>query len=285
MQKKTVGALWGGGVSDVSFIRDAFLGMLQGPGITIKDEYAEGKVSDFPDLAAELVEIPVDVIVASGTPAAQAAKNATATIPIVFAAVGDPNLVQAPNVTGVCLAEPAASARRLELLYEAVKGVKNVAVLWNKDNPVHSVYLAKMQLVASQLGITLQLIGMSDFKLGDALNTLAAGKPPDALVVLPDPSFHKGRSQIMSSANANKLPAMYSQSSYVEEDGLMSYGPNYPFMYQQAAGLVNNILATGKITDVEPVKRSDLVINLKIAKQIGLTIPPSVRDQAILVDD
>src|SRR5262245_10632999 len=106
---KKIGILWGGNVPDVSFIRDAFLGKLQGPGITIKDQYAGGNSSEFPRLAAELVKIPVDVIVASGTAAAQAATNATKTIPIVFAAVGDPNLVVGPNVTGVRLAEPQSS--------------------------------------------------------------------------------------------------------------------------------------------------------------------------------
>ena len=284
MQKKIVGVLWGGDVSGVSFIRGAFLGKLQGPGITIKDQYAGGKASEFPRLAGDLVKIPVDVIVASGTPAAQAAKNATKTIPIVFAAVGDPKLVQAPNVTGVRLAEPDSSGQRLGLLCEAVQEVKRVGALWNKANPVHPDYLAKMQLVANQLGITLEPIEVPDFELEGALNTLAL-KDPDAFVVLPDPSFYKGRSQIMSFAEAKKLPAMYSQSSYVEEGGLMSYGPNYPAMFQQAAALVNSILATGKIPEVEPVKSSDLVINLKTASAIGLAIPQSVRDRAILIDD
>jgi putative ABC transport system substrate-binding protein len=284
MQKK-VGALWGGGVSDVSFIRGAFLGIiLQGPGITIKDQYAGGNAGKFPSLAADLVDIPVDVIVASGTPAAQAAKNATTTIPIVFAAVGNPKLVQAPNVTGVHLAEPDSSGKRLKLLYNAVPTVELVGAFWNKANPVHPGYLAEMQDVANQLGITLEPIEVPDSELEGALKILAQ-KDPDALVVLPDPSFHKGRSQILSFADANNVPTMYSQSSYVEEGGLMSYGPNYPVMFQQAADLVNRILATGNVPGIEPVKRSDLVINLKTAKTMGLAIPQSVRDGAILIDD
>jgi len=281
---KKIGILWGGNVSDASFIRDAFLGQLQGPGITIKDQYAGGNVAKLPSLAEELVKIPVDVIVASGTPAAQAAKNATTRIPIVFAAVGNPKLVDGPNVTGVRLAEPYSSGERLRILKEAIPSVKTVAVLVNLANPVHAEYLARMELVANDLGITLEPIEVPDFELEGALNTLAE-KPPDALVVLPDPSFHKGRSQIMSFADAKGVPTMYSQSSYVEEGGLMSYGPNYPAMFQQAADLVNSILATGKIPQAVEVKRSDLVINLKTARAIGLAIPESLRDRAILIDD
>ena len=281
---KKIGILWGGNVSDASFIRDAFLGQLQGPGITIKDQYAGGNVAKLPSLAEELVKIPVDVIVASGTPAAQAAKNATTRIPIVFAAVGNPKLVDGPNVTGVRLAEPYSSGERLRILKEAIPSVKTVAVLVNLANPVHAEYLARMELVANDLGITLEPIEVPDFELEGALNTLAE-KPPDALVVLPDPSFHKGRSQIMSFADAKGVPTMYSQSSYVEEGGLMSYGPNYPAMFQQAADLVNSILATGKIPQAVEVKRSDLVINLKTARAIGLAIPEPLRDRAILIDD
>jgi len=281
---KKIGILWGGNVSDASFIRDAFLGQLQGPGITIKDQYAGGNVAKLPSLAEELVKIPVDVIVASGTPAAQAAKNATTRIPIVFAAVGNPKLVDGPNVTGVRLAEPYSSGERLRILKEAIPSVKTVAVLVNLANPVHAEYLARMELVANDLGITLEPIEVPDFELEGALNTLAE-KPPDALVVLPDASFHKGRSQIMSFADAKGVPTMYSQSSYVEEGGLMSYGPNYPAMFQQAADLVNSILATGKIPQAVEVKRSDLVINLKTARAIGLAIPEPLRDRAILIDD
>jgi putative ABC transport system substrate-binding protein len=275
MQEKIVGVLWGGDVSDVSFIRGAFLGKLKGPGITIKDQYAGGNVREFPRLAAELVKIPVDVIVASGTPAAVAARDAAkGTIPIVFAAVGNPALVlPAPKVTGVRLLEPESSGKRLENLKDAIPSLKRVAVLRNANNPVHQSYLVQMQVVANTLGITLQPL--------DALDTLDA----EALIVLPDPDFHSGRSRIRSFAEAKKLPTMYSQSSYVEEGGLMSYGPNYPAMFQQAADLVNDILATGNIPDVEPVRSSDLVINLKTAKAIGLAIPQSVQQRAILIAD
>src|SRR5262249_38341026 len=224
-----------------SFIRDAFVGQLKGPGITIKDQYAGGDVAKLPSLAEELVRIPVDVIVASGTPAAQAAKNATRRIPIVFATVGNPELVKGPNVTGVRLAEPQSSGRRLRILKDAIPSVETVAVLVNLANPAHADYLARMELVANELGIKLEPIKMPAFELEGALNTLAE-KRPNALVVLPDPSFHKGRSQIISFADANEVPTMYSQSSYVEQGGLMSYGPNYPAMFQQAADLVISIL-------------------------------------------
>jgi ABC-type uncharacterized transport system substrate-binding protein len=275
MQEKIIGVLWGGDMSDVSFIRGAFLGKLKGPGITIKDQYAGGNAGEFPRLAADLVKIPVDVIVASGTPAARAAKDAArGTIPIVFAAVGNPDLVlPAPKVTGVRLLEPESSGKRLEILKDAIPSLKRVAVLRNANNPVHQSYLAQMQVVANALGIDLQPLF--------AIDTLAA----DALIVLPDPTSHSERSKIRSFAEAKKLPAMYSQSSYVEEGGLMSYGPNYPAMFQQAAALVNSILATGGIPDVETVRSSDLVINLKTAKAIGLAIPQSVQERAICIND
>jgi ABC-type uncharacterized transport system substrate-binding protein len=275
MQGKIVGVLWGGDVADVSFIRDAFLGKLDGPGITIKDQYARGNAGDFPRLAAELVKIPVHVIVASSTPATLAAKNAAAgTIPVVFAAVGNPGLVlPAPNMTGVRLLEPESSGTRLEILKEAIPSLRRVAVLRNANNPVHESYFLQMLVVAKKLGIELQPLF--------TLDTLDAG----GFIVLPDPDSHSGRSEIRSFAEAKKLPAMYSQSSYVEEGGLMSYGPNYPVMFQQAAALVNSILATGNIPEVEPVKSSDLVINLKTARAIGLAIPQSVRDRAKVIDD
>ena len=287
MQEKIVGVLWGGDISDVSFIRGAFLGKLKGPGITIKDQYAGGNAVEFPRLAADLVKIPVDVIVASGTPAARAAKDeAKGTIPIVFAAVGNPGLVlPAPKMTGVRLLEPESSGRRVEILKEAIPSIQRVAAFWNNTNPVHALYLEEMQVVANRLRITLVRIPVGGSPDLDRAFDALTKEGVDALVVLPDPDFHSERSRIMSFAEAKKLPAMYSQSSYVEEGGLMSYGPNYPVMFQQAAALVNSILATGGIPDVEAVRSSDLVINLKTAKAIGLAIPQSVRERAILIDD
>jgi ABC-type uncharacterized transport system substrate-binding protein len=278
MPEKKVGVLWGGDVSDVSFIRGAFLGKLVGPGITIKDQYARGNAGEFPRLAAELVKIPVDVIVASGTPAALAARNAAKeTIPIVFAAVGNPDLVKGPNVTGVRLLEPDSSGKRLEILKKAFPEFKRVAALWNEANSVHTTYLGAMPGAEP-----VEVRGPDD--LDRALGTLTKD-PPDALIVCPDPMFHSQRPKIISFSIKQQLPAMYSQSSYVEEGGLMSYGPNYPVMFQQAADLVNRILANKGIPEPEPVRSSDLVINLKTAKAIGLAIPQSVREQAILIDD
>jgi putative tryptophan/tyrosine transport system substrate-binding protein len=262
----TIGILWGGGESDVSRFREAFSNL--GSDITIREQYARGNAGEFPRLARELVNIPVDVIVASATPAALAARDATEgnNIPVVFAAVGAPRLVAATNVTGVSLAEPDASGKRLEALKNTIPGLKHVAALSNGTNPVHQAYLGKM-------------VGVTDFKvrdsntLDDALKELR--QEHDALVVLPDLMFHTYRSMIIGFAAMNRLPVIYSQRSYVAEGGLMSYGPNYTDMFRQAATLVEKILNgtnPGNL-DPEPVKSSELVIKRSTADALGVKIP------------
>jgi len=265
MQK--IGILWGGDMSDVARFRDPFrkklrdLGYIEGQNITIVDQYAEGKEQEFTRLASELVDSNVDVIVASGTPATKAAAAATTTKPIVFAAVGDPREVQGNNITGVRLPEPGLSGERLRFLKQAIQSVKTVAVLRNPNNPVHQSYLVKMQEVAQQLNIDLQ---------PHSFDELAGA---DALIVLPDPTSHSQRSKTMTFAIKKRLPAVYSQRSYVEEGGLMSYGPSYPAMFQQAAGLVSKILDGTAPSQLPIVETSpERVINLNAAAQIGVRI-------------
>lgn len=293
---KRIGILWGGDMSDVSRFRDAFrqelrdLGQVEGQNIVIEERYIKGSAKSLSDLTAELIDIGinVDVIVASGTPAARAARDATTTIPIVFAAVGDPSLVQATNVTGVRLPEPELSGKRLKVLKEAVPSVTRVAVLWNVANPVHKLsYLEEMKVVASTLGITLVPlpVGGPD-ELDSAFNALTMEPPDAALIVCPDPMFHSQRPTIMSIAVRMGLPAMYSQRTYVEEGGLMAYGPNYPDMFRQAAALVNSILngTDPSELDIEQVRSSELVINLNTARRIGCTISESVLARATVIN-
>jgi putative tryptophan/tyrosine transport system substrate-binding protein len=293
---QNIGILWGGDLSDVSLFRDAFReelrdrGLVEGRDITIAERYIKASAKPLADLASELAAMDVHVIVAVGTPAAQAARNATEgkDISVVFAAVGDPRQViteNVTNVTGVRLLEPASSGERLRKLKEAIPSIKRVAALWNQTNPVHQLYLQEIARVASQLGITLEPIGVqSPAELEDALNTLKA-KSPDALVVLPDPMLAGQRAKIMRFAVENRVPAIYSFSRYVEEGGLMSYGPNYVDMFRQAAALVNSILRQpSQLPPIEQVRSSEIVINLSTARRIGCDISESVRAQATLIN-
>jgi putative ABC transport system substrate-binding protein len=266
------------------------LGYVEDRNIAFEDRYAEGHANQLPGLANELVNLNVNVIVASATPAAQAAKNATKTIPIVFAVVGEPihsgfvaSLARpGGNMTGVRLIEPELSGKRLELLKEAFPTVKRVVVLVNLTNSVHTLYLKEMKLAASALEITLDSVEVqrpADFDHAfDALTKEHAG----ALVVLPDAMFYSQRPKITSLAVKNRLPAMYSFGGYVEEGGLMSYGPSYTDIFRRAATYVDKILKGTKPAElpVEQPMKFELVINLKAASQIGLTIPPNMLARA-----
>jgi putative tryptophan/tyrosine transport system substrate-binding protein len=293
-----IGNLWVGVPTDLLINRnhEAFrqglrdLGYVEGRNIAFEDRYAEGYANRLPGLANDLVSRNVNVIVASATPAAQAAKNATKTIPIVFALVGEPlhsGFVESlarpgGNMTGVRLLEPELSGKRLELLKEAIPSLKRVAVLVNLANPVHTLYLKEMKLAASAFGITLQFLEVrGPDELDRAFDALTKERP-DALILLPDATFASQRPRIMSFSINNRLAVMYSFSRYVEEGGLMSYGPNYPDIFRRAATYVDKILKGSSPAEI-PVEgpiRFELVVNLNTAKKIDLTIPPAVLRQA-----
>lgn len=293
-----VGNLWIGMPTDlvINQNQEAFrqglreLGYIEGRNIAFEDRYAEGYANRLPGLATDLVNLNVNVIVASATPAAQAAKNATKTIPIVFAVVGEPvhsgfvASMARPggNMTGVRLLEPELSGKRLEVLKDTVPSLKRVATLVNLANPIHTLYLKEMKLAASAMGITLESIEVRvPDELDGAFETLTKERP-GALIVLPDAAFYSQRPKIMNLALKNRLAAMYSFSGYVEEGGLMSYGPNYPDIFRRTATYVDKILKGSSPADipVEGPMRFELVINLSTAKKIGLTFPPTVLRQA-----
>lgn len=265
MAKKVV-VLWGGNEADVRPFSKAFQDEVKGkfPDAVIDNRYAGGDAGKFPSLLADLAG--VDVIVTSGTPLAQAAQKATDKIPIVYAAVGAPNLVNGQNITGVHLLEPKSSGERLQILVD--QGFKTVAALWNGANPVHRSYLTAMPGVRA-----VEVRAPNDLDL--ALPELLQGQPrPDALIVCPDPMLHSQRARIISFAAKNRLPVMYSQRSFVEQGGLMSYGPNYTQMFAQAAALVNSILnEPGRIPPAEPARSPELVIKGSTAKELGVKIP------------
>jgi putative tryptophan/tyrosine transport system substrate-binding protein len=296
-----IGNLWVGVPTDLLINKnhEAFrqglrdLGYVEGRNIAFEDRYAEGYANRLPGLANDLVSRNVNVIVASATPAAQAAKNATKTIPIVFALVGEPlhsGFVESlarpgGNMTGVRLLEPELSGKRLELLKEAIPSLKRVAVLVNLANPVHTLYLKEMKLAASAFGITLQFLEVrGPDELDRAFDALTKERP-DALIVPPDPGFASQRAKIMRFAVENRRPAIYPFSRWVEEGGLMSYGPNYLDMFRQAAALVNNILKQpSQLPPIQQVRSSEIVINLSTARRIGCDISESVLARARLIN-
>jgi putative ABC transport system substrate-binding protein len=262
------------------------LGYVEGQNIAFEYRSAENKLERLPDLAAELVRLKVDIIYATVTPAAQAAKNATKTIPIVFSASSDPvgfGLVASlarpgGNVTGMSNAGPDLSGKRLELLKEVVPGVSRVAVLWNSANAVIAHQVKETEAAAKVLGIQLQVVGVrGPDDIEGALAVSARGRV-GALIVLADflTVYHRGR--IADLAAKNRLPAIYELREFVAAGGLMAYGPSLPDMGRRAAIYVDKILKGAKPADlpVEQPTKFELVINMKTAKALGLTIPQSV---------
>ena len=265
------------------------LGYTEGKNITIEYRYAEGQLDRLPDLAAELVRLKVDLIVAGGLPAARAAKQATTTIPIVMQG-GDPvatgvvaSLARpGGNVTGVSDATVGVSTKRLELLKEVVPKLSRVAFLWNPANPTNPIQLKDTQDVAPALGITVYSLEVK--KVDDFDGAFAAIKKDraGALLVPGDPLFATERNRLTDLAVKGRLPAMYSVPDYAEAGGLMAYGTDFADLYRRLAIYVDKILKGAKAADlpIEQPMKLDLLINLKAAKQIGLTIPPNVLARA-----
>src|SRR6516162_10106441 len=270
-------------LADVS--RDAFekLGWFEGKNISFERRYAENHPDRLPDLAAELVRLKVDLIMAGGTLAPLAAKRATTTIPIVMTTAGDPvgslvsNLARPEaNVTGLSFMSPDLDGKRLQLLKEVVPQVARVAVIWDAANPYPARAFKETERAAQILGIevhSLEVRGPDDFAGAfDAMKRLQ----PDALFAIGDPLISDSRRQIVDFASNQRLPAMYPLREYVEVGGLMSYGSSISDMVRRAAGYVDKILKGAKPEDlpVEQPTKFELVINLKAAKALGLTIPP-----------
>jgi len=262
------------------------LGHVEGKNISIEYRYAGGKLDRLPALAAELVRLKVDIIVTSSAPGAVAAKNATGTIPVVFVTAGDPvgmGLVTSlarpgGNVTGLTTHAPELSGKRLELLKEVLPRITRVAVLWNPSNPGFSEMLKEMQ--ATSKAHALQLQSLEVRSLEDFEGTFESITKGDshAIIVVSDPFLNTHSRFILDLAVKHRLPAMYGGPEVVNAGGLMSYGPGFSDQYRRAATYVDKILRGTKPAEL-PVERPmkfELVINLKTAKQIGLTIPESV---------
>jgi putative ABC transport system substrate-binding protein len=267
------------------------LGYVEDRNIIPECRSAGGKLDRQSDLARELVQLKVDVIVAAGgEPTARAAKQATQTIPIVMTNVGDPvvtGLVASlarpgGNVTGLVTMSPELSGKRLELLREAFPKISRVALFWNSANPEQEPQIKEINVAGQALGIQLQILevrGANDF---DKAFPAIAKERADAILTLPDPLSVSQGKRIADFAAKNRLPAMYPRMEFVDAGGLMAYGPNYNDLFRRAAVFVDKILKGAKPADlpVEQPTKFEFVINLKTAKQIGLTIPPNVLARA-----
>jgi putative tryptophan/tyrosine transport system substrate-binding protein len=269
------------------------LGYVEGQNIVIEYRSAEGKAERLPALAAELVALKVDVIVVPGTVGVLAAKQATKTIPIVFAVAADPvgsGLVTSlarpgGNVTGLSILTPELVGKCLELLTQAVPGVSRVAVLWQPGGHGERTdkdTLEGADVAARALGVRLQFVeakGPADIDRAFSDMTRARA---GALTVLGGGMFFGVRRRLVDLAAKNRLPAVYPWRDFVDAGGLMSYGANLADLYRRAATYVDKILKGAKPADlpVEQPTKFELVINLKTAKALGLTIPPSVLGRA-----
>jgi putative ABC transport system substrate-binding protein len=263
------------------------LGYVEGKNIVIEYRYAEEKRERLPALAAELVRLKVDVIVTGGGQNTRAAKNATKTIPIVMAQDSDPvgngfvaSLARpGGNITGLANLSPEISGKQLELLKEIIPKLSRVAVLGASEI---APQLKELELAAGALNVKLQYLAVLGPKDIETAFRAAAKGRADAVLVLPGPIFNSNRPQIAKLAVKSWLSAIYSHSQYVIDGGLMTYGASLPDLDRRAATYVDKILKGAKPANlpVEQPTKFELIINLKAAKQIGLTIPPNVLTRA-----
>jgi ABC-type uncharacterized transport system substrate-binding protein len=266
------------------------LGYVEGKNIVIEWRYAEGKADRLRELAAELVRLKVDVIVSGGPSATRPAKEATATIPIVMAFDDEPvgsgfvaSLARpGGNITGLATLAPELSGKQLELLREIVPKLSRVAVFGTSTRPGNAQALKEIELAAGAFKVQLQYLDILSPKDIESSFREASKQRADTLLVLVSPVTFAQRKQIAELAVKNRLPAIYPQSDYMDAGCLMFYGPSLTDLYRRSATYVDKILKGRKPADlpVEQPTKFEFIINLKAAKQIGLTIPPNVLARA-----
>jgi putative tryptophan/tyrosine transport system substrate-binding protein len=262
------------------------LGYVEGKNIVIEYRFAEGKLDRLPALASELMRLKVDVVLTGGPIATRSAKQATATIPIVMAYDDDPvgsgfvaSLARpGGNITGLSTLAPEISGKQLELLKEVVPKLSRVAVLGNAIQPGNPQALREINLAADAFGVQLQYLEIQAPKdIETAFHAASKGRA-DAILVMASPITFSQRRQVADLAVKVRLPTIYSRPEYVEDGGLVFYGVSYTDLFRRAATYVDKILKGTKPDElpVEQPKKFEFIINLKAAKQIGLTIPPNV---------
>ena len=266
------------------------LGYVEGQNLIIERRYSEGRAERFSAFATELVRAKVDLIIVNTTPAAIAAKKATTTIPIVFPTAIDPvatgvvaSLARpGGNVTGLSMLTPELSPKRLELLKQVIPGLSRVAILWNAANPANALPWRETQGAGRALGVVLQsreVGGPNDF---EAAFAMMAKEHPGALLVFGDALITQHEKQIVDFVTQKHIPSSFPWREPVVYGGLMSYGPSRADLFRRAAVLVDKIFKGAKPGDlpVEQPTKFELVINLKTAKALGMTIPPSLLSRA-----
>jgi len=278
--------------ADDAFLKGLFeLGWVEGQNIVIERRFAAGNAEQLKGSAAELVRLKVDVIVTAASAPTKVAKEATASIPIVFANAGDPvgqGFVQSlprpgGNVTGIAFdASPDITAKQAQLLIELVPTVSRLAVLWNPTSAFLHSYLSVVKTAAPTLRVSLQSLEVRDAnEFERAFDSMTRARA-DGLIVLSDTfaTFHRAR--LVELAAKHQLPTIYGHSQYIEAGGLLSYGPSLTDTYRHAASYVDKILKGAKPADlpVEQPTRFELIINLKTAKALGLDVPPTLLARA-----
>jgi putative tryptophan/tyrosine transport system substrate-binding protein len=261
-------------------------GYAEGQNIRLLSRFAEGRDERYPVMAAELAALPVDLIVTWGTPAALAAKQATSTIPVVMGAIGDPvsvgivsNLARPDgNITGFAAQNVDLDGKRLELLKDLLPHLSRVGMLANSANPILDVSLQKLRPAAEQLRVAVDVVDIqSGAGIKGALLQLERTHP-DGVLVAPDLLLLAQRGEIAAALGKSKLPAVYPFREYTDVGGLIIHGANLSILFERAAGYVDRILKGAKPADlpVQLATEFELIINLKTASMIGLTIPPTL---------
>jgi putative ABC transport system substrate-binding protein len=269
------------------------LGYAEGQNLATEYRYADGMSKRFPDLAAELVRLKVDVIVTTAGSPARAAMQSTTTIPIVFTQVTDPvaegivTSLARPggNITGLSQVGPELSGKRMELLKETFPKISAVAVLWTGRSQSSVAQIKETEAAAKAMGVQLQSVEVRSADELEKAFREATTRRTGALIVLQSALINTQRTRVVELAAKNRLPTMFAERSHVEAGGLMSYAPSFFDLQRRAATYVDKILKGAKPSDlpVEQPMKFEFVVNLKTAKQIGVTIPPNVLVRADLV--
>jgi len=266
------------------------LGYVEGQNVVFESRWGNGQVGRLPSLAAELINVKVDIIVTAGSEAALAAKQATSSIPIVTATGADPvqlglvaGLARAGgNVTGVTSIQSELSGKRLELLKQLIPRASRIAILWDADNHASALNVRDTEAAVKSLGIVLQSFGVRSPKEVDAAYSAMKRDHAAAVILVSSPAFMGNRRRIVDLAVTHRLPMAVGSREYAEAGGLLSYGTDYPDLFRRAAVYVDKILKGARPADlpVEQPTKFELIINLKTAKALGLTIPQSLLQRA-----
>jgi len=280
------------GIIDDEPVWDSFrqglrdFGYIENQNIAIEYRSAEGKVDRLAQAARELVSIPVDVIVVTGSPATHAVRQATSTIPIVAIGVGDPlragfavSLARpGGNMTGLSSLSPDLTGKRLEILRECIPAVARVAFLWNPDNDSNLAFLDDLIVAVPALGLELTSAPIRNADEFEGTFAAVLQRRPSAALVTGDPLLRRHQNRIIDFVAKNRLPAMYQEKEWVAAGGLLSYGPSLPDLFRRGVSYVHRILEGAKPADlpIEQPTRFELVINLKTAKALSLTVPPNL---------